>query len=34
MRSTREVRNAIYEHLDEHDEDVVIDLSERATPST
>ena len=27
-RSTWEVRNAIYEHLEGHDEDVVVDLSE------
>jgi len=27
VRSTMEVRNAIYEHLNSHDEDVVIDLT-------
>lgn len=27
-RSTWEVRNAVYEHLEGHDEDVVVDLSE------
>ena len=27
VRSTWEVRNAIYEHLEGHDEDVVVDLS-------
>jgi len=28
VRSTWEVRNAIYEHLDGHDEDVVVDLTD------
>ncbi len=28
VRSTREVRNAIYEHLDGGDHDLVVDLSE------
>jgi anti-anti-sigma factor len=28
VRSTWEVRNAIYQHLEQHAEDVVIDLSE------
>ncbi|MGZ4445727.1 MAG: STAS domain-containing protein [Nocardioides sp.] len=27
VRSTMEVRNAIYDHLEGHDEDVVVDLS-------
>jgi anti-anti-sigma factor len=27
VRSTWEVRNAIYEHLEGHDEDVVVDMS-------
>ena len=31
MRSTWEVRNAIYEHLDGHDDDVVIDLTDVTT---
>lgn len=31
VRSTMEVRNAIYDHLDGHDEDVVLDLSEVTT---
>ena len=31
VRSTWEVRNAIYEHLQGHDEDVVIDLTEVTT---
>ena len=28
VRSTWEVRNAIYDHLEGHDEDVVVDLTE------
>ncbi len=28
VRSTWEVRNAIYEHLEGHDEDVIVDLSD------
>lgn len=28
VRSTWEVRNAIYEHLEGHDEDVVVDLTD------
>ena len=28
VRSTMEVRTAIYEHLDGHDEDVVVDLTD------
>jgi anti-anti-sigma factor len=28
VRSTWEVRNAIYEHLNGHDQDIVVDLSE------
>lgn len=31
VRSTWEVRNALYEHLQGHDEDVVVDLSDVAT---
>jgi anti-anti-sigma factor len=31
VRSTMEVRNAIYEHLHGHDEDVVIDLTDVTT---
>jgi anti-anti-sigma factor len=31
VRSTMEVRNAIYEHLHGHDEDVVIDLTDVST---
>jgi anti-anti-sigma factor len=31
VRSTMEVRNAIYEHLQGHDEDVVVDLTEVTT---
>jgi anti-anti-sigma factor len=31
VRSTWEVRNAIYEHLNGHDEDVVIDLTDVTT---
>lgn len=31
VRSTMEVRTAIYEHLEGHDEDVVVDLSEVAS---
>ena len=31
VRSTMEVRNAIYEHLQGHDEDVVIDLTDVTT---
>jgi len=27
VRSTWQVRNAIYEHLDSHDEDVIVDLT-------
>ena len=28
VRSTMEVRNALYDHLDGHDEDVVVDLTD------
>jgi anti-anti-sigma factor len=28
VRSTTEVRTALYDHLEEHDEDVVVDLSD------
>ena len=28
VRSTMEVRNALYDHLDDHDEDVVVDLTD------
>lgn len=28
VRSTWEVRNAVYDHLEKHDEDVVVDLSQ------
>jgi anti-anti-sigma factor len=31
VRSTWEVRNAIYEHLNGHDEDVVVDLTDVST---
>jgi anti-anti-sigma factor len=31
VRSTMEVRNAIYEHLHGHDEDVVVDLTDVTT---
>jgi anti-anti-sigma factor len=31
VRSTWEVRGAIYEHLDDHDQDVVLDLSQVTT---
>jgi len=31
VRSTMEVRNAIYEHLQGHDEDVVVDLTDVTT---
>ncbi|HVX55386.1 STAS domain-containing protein [Nocardioides sp.] len=31
VRSTWEVRSAIYEHLDGHDQDVVLDLSQVTT---
>ncbi len=31
VRSTWEVRNAIYDHLEGHDEDVVVDLTEVTT---
>jgi len=31
VRSTWEVRNAIYDHLEGHDEDVVVDLTEVST---
>ena len=31
VRSTWEVRNAIYDHLEGHDEDVVIDLTDVTT---
>jgi anti-anti-sigma factor len=31
VRSTWEVRNALYEHLDGHDQDVVLDLSRVTT---
>ncbi|HEU4811719.1 MAG TPA: STAS domain-containing protein [Nocardioides sp.] len=31
VRSTWEVRNAIYEHLEGHDEDVVVDLTDVTT---
>ena len=28
VRSTREVRSALYDHLEQHDQDVVVDLSQ------
>jgi len=31
VRSTWEVRNALYDHLDGHDHDVVVDLTDVAT---
>jgi anti-anti-sigma factor len=31
VRSTGQVRNAIYDHLDGHDEDVIIDLTDVTT---
>lgn len=31
VRSTMEVRNAIYDHLQGHDEDVIVDLTEVTT---